>query len=150
MTGNYATIYRKDTGEIVESGWFSVHSEDIEMNYAARLNAIGGSTHDVIDGPSDPSAQYVVVVSGIPAIVPRPTLQLKINKKTIVADGQDSITVDGLPSPCPLAMDAGEPEQEAISIKGGKFIFVADTPGIYRFLIDKFPFLPVTLEFTAT
>lgn len=150
---HHVTIYRKDTGEIVQYSAFScedgdyVHEAD---NINARLDFFGHETHAIIAEPCDRFSEYVVSTSNGPIFAPRPTLRLNVSKTTIVANGVDSSTIKGLPSPCEIIQDPGDPEEQKITVTGGAFIFTAENPGTYHFRIEWFPFLPLDLEFTAT
>jgi hypothetical protein len=147
---HHATIYNKFTGKIVQTGSFSCDADFVDINFAVKVNYYGGSDHDFIDAPADDSIHYVITVDGIPAIVPRPILRVSPNKTQVVANGTDSITLRGLPDPCEVIQDSGEPEESRVTVEGGGFVFTAETPGIYRFRIERFPFMPLDLEFTAT
>jgi hypothetical protein len=147
---HYATVFNKHTGKIVQSGAFSCDEDFVDMNFAVKVDFYGGADHDVIDAPADDLANYVVMVDNVPSIVPRPILRVSLNKTEIVANGTDSITLRGLPDPCEMVQDPGEPEESRVTVEGGGFVFTAETPGVYRFRIERFPFVPLDLEFTAT
>lgn len=150
MSEHYPCVYRKDTGEIVQTGMFSCDDDFVDMNFAARINFYGGETHDVIDTAADPNTQYVASLNGEPILTSRPILRVSVTKTTLLADGTDTIVLSGLPAPCEVVQDPGEPEEERITVQGGGFVFSAETPGKYQFRIERFPFLPLNLEFTAT
>jgi hypothetical protein len=150
---NHISIYRKDTGEIVQYSAFSCEDGDYfgeADNINARLDFFGSDDHGIIMEPCDRFSQYVTVTQGKPVIIDRPTLRLVLSKETLVANGTDSITLSGLPNPCTVIRDPEEPEEEVVTVTGGGFIFTAENPGMYRFRIDRFPFLPLDLEFIAT
>ena len=150
---HHVTIYRRDTGEIVQYSAFScedgdhIHEAD---NINARLDFFGHETHSVITEPCDRFSEYVVQSDNGPMIVPRPTLRISVDKTAIVANGTDAATIRGLPSPCEMIQDPGEPEEQRVNVTGGGFVFTAENPGTYQFRIERFPFLPLNLEFTAT
>ena len=149
---NHCSIFNKSTGEIVQYSYFDCPDdvEQVGRNHYARLLMWGIDTHDFIEEFSSPSTHYVVFELGVWKIIPKPPLRVIANKLTLVANGTDSITLTGLPNPCSVISDPEEPEEERMTVDGGGFIFTAENPGKYRFRIERFPFLPLDLEFTAT
>ena len=74
----------------------------------------------------------------------RESLPYTSSKTTLTADGNDSIVIT-LPMDCAVTVDAIEylcPDSE--------FEFSTTHKGTYLFLFTKFPFIPSTLEVTAT
>jgi hypothetical protein len=146
-------IYDIQTGEIKSTGGIQF---DVDLKAAqifAALTPWGGSeVCSLYEGLEDISAEssYVTILDGIPSITPRPPLRVSQNKTEVVANGTDSITLRGLPDPCEMVQDPGEPEESRVTVEGGGFVFTAETPGVYRFRIERFPFVPLDLEFTAT
>src|SRR5688500_16062261 len=122
MSIHYPTIYRIDTGEIVQTGMFDCDEDFVEMNFAARVNYYGGGTHDFIDARADPESQYVITLPEGAIITPRPILRVRVSKTTLVANGTDTITLSGFPNPCTIIKDYGEPEEESITVEGGGFV----------------------------
>lgn len=149
---HHCTIYNKSTGEIVQYSSFTCQEdvEQIARNYYGRLLFFGVDEYDFIEAETDPLSQYVVMTGNEVQAIPRPLLVVKASKTALIANGTDTITLSGLPNPCTIVKDLGEPEEEAITVEGGGFVFSADDPGLYRFRIERFPFLPLDLEFTAT
>ena len=154
MSVHYATVYKKYSGEIVQTGMFSCDEDFVEMNFAARVHFYGGADHDVADFPADPALHYVVVLDGQEIVVDRPELAVRTedDKTTIEADGIDAITLTGLPDPCEIIIDAPDVDVETTiqTVSGGGFVFTADDPGVYTVEVQGFPFLPFKIEFTAT
>jgi hypothetical protein len=148
----YCSIYKKHTGEIVQCSYFDCPDdiEQVARSFYGRLIFFGSEDHDFIESESDPSIHYVVISQGEASIFPRPNLQVSANKTTLISNGVDSVTLGGLPNPCEVVQDPGEPEEERITVTGGGFVFTAENPGKYQFRIERFPFLPLDLEFTAT
>lgn len=148
---NHCTIFEKATGRIVQYAYFDCPDdiEQIGRNYHARLLMWGVETHDFIEEFSDPSLHYVVSELGAWRVVSKPPLRVSANKTTLIANGNDSITLSGLPNPCSVISDPEDPEEEHLTVAGGGFVFTAENPGKYRFRIERFPFLPLDLEFTA-
>lgn len=149
---NHCTIFRKSTGEIVQYSYFDCPDdiEEVGRNYYARLLIFGVDEYDLVDDPSNVSLDYVVSELGVWKVIPKPPLRVTANKLTLIANGVDSITLSGLPNPCSVISDPEEPEEERLTVEGGGFIFTAEHPGKYQFRIERFPFLPLDLEFTAT
>ena len=92
------------------------------------------------------------MMRGEPVIVRRQNMRVSVKdgKKTLVANGTDTVELTGLPNPCTIVQDPGEPEETSHEVTGGGFVFSAETPGKYQFRVDRFPFLPFSIEFTAT
>lgn len=154
MSEHFATIYKISTGEIVETGYFACHEEDVEINFAFKADMWGGNDYDVVDAPADPQTQYVAIIDNREIVADRPELIVDIqnDKRTLVADGEDNIILTGLPDPCEIIIDASDPdvETETVTVTGGGFVFIADDPGIYTVEVRRWPFLPFEIEFTAT
>jgi hypothetical protein len=124
-----------------------------EIQISAALAPWGGPESCGVymgSGDSSKEANYIVPVDGVPSIIPRPILRVSLSKTEVVANGIDSITLRGLPDPCEMIQDPGELEESRVTVEGGGFVFTAETPGTYRFRIERFPFVPLDLEFTAT
>lgn len=149
---NHCTVYKKSTGEIVQYSYFDCPDdiEQVARNHYGRLIFFGVEEYDFIDQYSDMLNQYVVIQAGIPTILNKPTLRLRISKTVLIANGEDSVTIRGLPSPCEITFDRGEPEEEVVEITGGSFSFTSENPGRYNLYIEVFPFLPYELEIIAT
>lgn len=152
MPEHYPTIFNKTTGEIVQSGFFSCSEESVQANFEARMSVYDPATYSCVDAQSDSSLHYVAVVRGEPVVVSRQNMRITIKdgKTTLVANGTDTVQLTGLPDPCTIVQDPGEPEETSYEVTGGGFIFSAETPGRYQFRVDRFPFLPFSIEFTAT
>ena len=153
MSNHYATVYKKETGEIVQVGGFSSEPDFVEMNFAIKVDVYGGADHDVVDAPADPETHYVAVIDGVPTVVDKPELLVFVenDKTTIQADGVDETTLTGLPDPCEIIIDDPDPlvETQVIQVTGGGFIFTAEDPGVYSIEVVRFPFLPWIVEITA-
>lgn len=156
MTTHHCTIYRKDTGQIVQYSFFSC-ADDIEQiarNHYGRLMFFGAEDHDFIDAPSDPAKHYVVTLGEEKVIAERPDLVVFVedDKTTIQAGGEDETTLTGLPDPCEIFLDDPDPtvETQRIEVTGGGFIFSADDPGVYTIEVRRWPFMPFAIEITAT
>jgi hypothetical protein len=147
----YSTVYRKDTGEIVSTGWFACDEEFIDMNHAARIDAAGGADYDVVAEYADVISDYVYIVGETASVIKRPPIPYQIDKTTITADGVDFLTVSGLHNPCDVIVDDPDPlvETTTTTVTGGSFEFSAEDPGLYTIQISRFPFLPMILEITA-
>jgi hypothetical protein len=143
-------IYRIDTGEIVSTGGIQFIPELKDQQIAAAISPWGAEEYALIEGESDPETQYVIPTNQGPLIAHRPSLIVSVNKSIIIANGTDAAILTGLPSPCEIIQDSGEPEEQRVIVTGGGFLFTAENPGVYKFKIERFPFLPLELEFTAT
>ena len=118
---NHVTVYRKDTGEIVQYSAFSCEDGDYfgeADNINARLDFFGSDPHGIILEPCERFSQYVTFAQGEPLIVDRPVLRVSLSKPTLVANGTDSIILSGLPNPCTVIQDPGEPEEGVITLPG--------------------------------
>ena len=153
MSTHYPTVYKIATGEIVQTGMFSCDEDFVDMNCAARVHSYGGTTHDVVDASADPAIHYVAVLDEKETVVERPELVVHIDgdKRTLQADGVDTITLTGLPDPCDIIVGAPDPgvETQTFTVEGGGFVFSADDPGVYTVEVRRWPFLPFKVEFTA-
>lgn len=145
------TIYRISSGEIYTSGLISGGADMIPVQIDANLS-IYGSDCSALKVSGDPNTQYVQVLSETPTVVARPNLQVSVDKTSIIADGDDYLTLSGLPDPCEIIIDAPDPTVETTitEVLGGGFEFEATTPGLYTIEIRRFPFLPFKIEITAT
>lgn len=154
MSVHFATIYRKDTGQIVETGGFTCEEDFVEMNFAVRVNNWGGADYDSIDSDADSAIHYVIVLAGETIVTDRPSLLINIvdNKTTIAAGTGDSAIFTGLPDPCQIIIDDPDPMVETTieEVTGGGFEFEAADPGVYTLEVRRFPFLPWKVEITAT
>ena len=152
---HHCTIYRKDTGEIVQYSNFLCQDdiEQISRNFFGRLLFFGPDTHDYIEAQSNMETDYVAVLDERKIIAERPDLIVRIedDKTTIRAGGEDSATLTGLPDPCQIIVDDPDPavETQTYEVTGGGFIFAADDPGVYTIEVRRWPFLPWKVEITA-
>lgn len=151
MSMNFPTIYRKDTGEIVQTGMIWCEDDAVEINFSARLNSYGAETHAIINVRADPDTQYVVNMGDQVVVSSRPQIPYVVDKTTIQAGGVDFATISGLHDPCDVTVDDPDPLVETVreTVTGGSFEFAAQTPGEYTIQIHKFPFLPLTMVITA-
>jgi hypothetical protein len=148
----YATVYHKETGQIMQCSEFSCPEDQVEANYAARAMAFGESTHGVVRQRSDFDKHYVITLGGAEVIADRPPVPYQIDRTTVTAGTGDYITITGLHDPCELVIDDPDPTTETtvITVEGGGFEFEADVAGVYTVEIRRFPFLPAKIEITAT
>ena len=152
---NLCTVYRKDTGQIVQYSEFTCQEDDefIRKNFEVRVAMWGEETHAYVEAESNRDLQYVAVIDGIPNVVDKPELIVFVenDKTTIQADGMDETTLTGLPDPCEIIIDDPDPtvETQRIEVTGGGFIFAAENPGLYTIEVIRFPFLSWKVEITA-
>lgn len=130
-----ASEYLKENGKIVMNSTF----DSIEV-----MNLNKSDTRDFVDGHHDGSKVYVN--SGVPT--PRPIFTLTADKKTIKANGQEHITINGLPEGICQAMiwgavyDAWEQE--------GDIQLTVNMPGSYTLRISQWPYQDSEVTFDAT
>lgn len=151
MSMNFPTIYRKDTGQIVQTGMIWCQDESVEVNFNARLSYYGVEDHAIINMEANPETQYVAFMGDEVVIIDKPSIPYAIDKTTIYAGVDDFATISGLHDPCDVIIDDPDPLAETITetVVGGSFEFAAETPGDYTIQISKFPFLPMTVVITA-
>lgn len=153
MTPFSLIIWKTDTGEIVSSPRYAVSDEFKEAMLLSAL-APFGDDYSAMETTAqvDPASHHIHTVRGVPEVAARPAMRILIKngKTTLVANGVDTVELTGLPNPCTIVQDPGEPEETSYEVTGGGFVFSAETPGKYQFRVDRFPFLPFSVEFTAT
>lgn len=152
---HHCTIFKKDTGEIVQYSNFMCQDdiEQISRNFFGRLLFFDPDTHDYVELPSNVETDYVAVMGEQAIVARRPDLVVFVedDKTTIRAGGKDSTTLTGLPDPCQIIVDDPDPavETQTYEVTGGGFIFAADDPGVYTIEVRRWPFLPWKVEITA-
>lgn len=153
MTTTPILIFRKLTGEILSDGGIQFEEGHEESQIAAAV-APWGDDAALAKGVGRTGTHYVAILDGVPVVAERSPLIVSTqdDKTTLVADGEDSIVLTGLPDPCEIIIDDPDPdvETEVLSVPGGGFVFVADDPGVYTVEVRRWPFLPFRIEFTAT
>lgn len=116
------SVYDANTGRVM---FTLIHPSE---NYPAIHT---GSGQGVIDGHLDPDTEYVVDED----VAARPEMQLSYTA-TIVADMIDEAVIGGIPEGAMVFWPDG-----FVSIEtDGQVELSTDTPGQYRFLIQKFPY----------
>jgi hypothetical protein len=150
---HHCSVYRIDTGEIVQYSNFTCQDDDdlVAKNYDYRLDEAGRSEHAILKQETDPVTQYVAAMGDQVLVIERPSIPYQIDKTFIMAGGEDFCTISGLHDPCEVVIDDPDPlvETVTVTVTGGAFEFSADTAGVYTIQIDKFPFLLMTLEVIA-
>lgn len=153
MTGAIfsATVFLKDTGEIVSCTKHSCEADFKPTVLSNTLKAWGVEDHDLIDSDSQPDKHYVGIVGGELTIIDRPQIPYVIDKTSLVIGSGDYVTITGLHNPCTIVIDDPDPTVETVThvVTGGGFEFEPETVGIYTIEINKFPFLPATITITA-
>jgi len=153
---HHCTVYRVETGEIMSYSNFSLNDdpEAIARNYSVRVRTYGETGYGFVPIEANAETHYVVMMEETPVVAERPPLIVHTvdDRTTLVADGEDSIVLTGLPNPCEIIIDDPDPDvqTEVISVSGGGFVFMADDPGVYTVEVRRWPFLPFKIEFTAT
>lgn len=155
------SIYDTRTGEIVSTGGILLLPEFREEQIRAalvpwvHLQDTGDGTfvesHALVEEDANPAMQYVQVLDSVAAVVDKPELVIEIDRTEIVADGEDFVTLTGLPDPCEIIIDDPDPTVETTmtQVFGGGFEFAAATPGVYTIEVRRFPFLAWKAEITA-
>lgn len=77
--------------------------------------------------------------------VRRPQLAPLVSKIELLADGKDTITIEGLPTPCTILIDTAQ-----VEVTDGKLEFTADVVGQYKLVLNHWPYLEWTLTLEAT
>lgn len=151
MSMSFPTVYRKDTGQIVQTGMIWCEDALTPGNFAARLSYYGEETHGIIDAEANPNTQYVANMNDQVLLIDRPQIPYSVDRTTIYSGTGDYATISGLHDPCEIVIDDPDPLVETITetVTGGFFEFAAETPGEYTIQINKFPFLPMTLVIEA-
>ena len=67
-----------------------------------------------------------------------------ISTLTLEANGLDSVSILGLPTPCTIKID-----DNVYEVEDGEFEFTTDLPGTYKIKAESFPYLPKEWEVTA-
>lgn len=66
----------------------------------------------------------------------RSELNISMSKSTVLADGVDSVTLEGFPDPCQIIVEGVEH-----TLTGGTLILRADTPTTYQIECRHWPYL---------
>jgi hypothetical protein len=107
---------------------------EIEGYRARGLNVLLVETGDVL--------VHSYVLDGV--LTPRPVAPISIDKTEILADGEDSALITGLPIPCEIQID-GVPQV----IDDDELHLVATMPATYSVRFDQWPFVPWSTVVTA-
>jgi len=130
---NYV-LYDGITGRIWGQGYFT------EGTLEDRAVALG---QNMLEGDCNIATHYVDL--GTLSIVPRPEMNVSINKLSISADNTDACILLGLPIPCQILIeDAG-----TFTIDDGEFGFTTPLPGNYKITAEQFPFISKIWEVQA-
>ena len=125
------TIY-DNTGKIL---WVTYPSDEYKdpSTIAPEFNYLEG------EGSGD--TQYID--NGV--ITDRPSMNLSVDKTTIVANGTDEATISNIPSGATATC-----EGESLTIDDGELVFTADTAGIYTIKFECWPYLDEEVTINAT
>jgi hypothetical protein len=95
-----------------------------------------------VDGSWDGRTHYVLT-SFDNTVIQRPSMpQVSIDKTSILSDGSDLATINGLPEPCTVLF-----QEEEYDVTDGVFSFTVDAPGTYIIKVKAWPYLDS--EFTV-
>ena len=126
---------------ITESGRIIMNST-FDSESAMDLNRKSG--RDFIDGHHDGSKFYV----NSNAITPRPTFTLTADKTSIAADGQEIITISGLPDgECQVMLWGSVNDQWT---QEGDIQLTANIPGWYQIRVSQWPYQEQEITFNAS
>ncbi len=128
------TIYDLVTGRIV--GHLS-HSGAAKNTEKSR---------GTIAGKFDPKTQHVDMSTTPHALAQRPDSAIKADRASIVANGADQVTFNGIRNPTALTID-GNPSG---TITDGTLEFSATVAGTYRLVFSGFPDLDAVFEIVAS
>jgi hypothetical protein len=130
------TLYKSDSGEIVG------HLTCPECLLAMNLEALPAGICAI---------EYAGIFSGdefyfdlINTIRPRPTIEAEPNQTTLQANNGSSVTINNLPIPCTVRVDA-----EEFTVDDGEFEFSVDVQGLYTVTVDAFPYISKSWEVMA-
>jgi hypothetical protein len=148
---HYVAVYKKSTGEIVHIGAFSCDEGSVDLNFSARVSQFGDEEYDFIEASADRTIHYVAVLDDQRIVIEKPPIPYSVDRTVVVSGGEDFITISGLHDPCEIVIDDPDPLVETVTetVTGGSFEFSAATVGVYTIEIEKFPFLPMSLEIIA-
>lgn len=82
-------------------------------------------------------------------LIPRGRMILRLNKRRFKADGIDASVIRGLPVPCDVTISVGEAVVDRQTATERELELSSTTPGVFKVLVEKFPYLPWTAEFEA-
>lgn len=129
-------LYNNESGEII--GHFVVSGNFAEQTIKNLPDWQGAFEYaEIING----DAYYFDLAN---TIRPRPIIESTPSKLEMIADNIDSIIIIGLPIPCTITVDGAE-----YQVDDGEFEFTTDTAGVYRIVVEAFPYIPTSWEVTA-
>ena len=147
-----ATVFLTSTGEVRACTGHSCDADFKSVILENILNFWGAEEYGIIEAESDPALHYIGFSGDVRARLDRPPVPYVIDKTTLVAGSGDFVTITGLHIPCTIVVDDPDPAVETAThtVEDGGFEFEPETPGVYIIEISRFPFLPATIEITAT
>ena len=126
------------TGRILSTESY-VEQVDVDTNYRK------GTT--LYSGFYDSEKKYYDET--LSQMVDRPIMDLSITKMTVVADGVDAFTINGLPK--------GKTDVSIDGPVGGRWVessktlsLTVDIPGAYVLQLSQFPYITETIKFNGT
>lgn len=100
-------------------------------------------------GDADDALSYIVIdAAGIPAIVPRPTMDPGWNNLPLRSNGQDVTRLLNLPDPCTVVYEGPGFRQEG-EVVGGVAELTTDVAGLHKVTVQAWPYLDWTGEIDA-
>jgi hypothetical protein len=97
-----------------------------------------------IVGDYDIGTNYVNLTQSPPAITPRPSMPITQDRTTITADGDEVMTLSGLPIPCTVRIKGN-----VYDVPDGVLEWATLMPATYPITVEAFPYLNWEGEVTA-
>jgi hypothetical protein len=117
----------------------------------STLNIEDDNTHfyeengeTLIKGEGAGFKDYIDLTQSPPAITPRPAMPATQDKLIITADGNDAVTLSGLPEPCTVTIGGA-----VYDVPDGELEWATLMPTTYRIRVESFPYLNWEGEVTA-
>lgn len=135
-------LYKKDgnrPGEIVETN--SIYPETLP----GTLRAKGV---DFLDFPGLNIEGYRFYVRD-GDLIARPEMPFQADKQEVIANGEDMLTISGLPQPCTIYFVDHFGDEEQVNCPDGTLEVGAVDAGHHRLRIEAWPYMPRGLMYTA-
>ncbi|MCQ8781734.1 hypothetical protein [Mangrovibrevibacter kandeliae] len=105
-----------------------------------RVTRLVGSTEVMIS-----DQQYADHLESVATVVrQREAIEFELSSTAVIADGESTISITGLPAPCTVFVD-----DTSYDVEDGHFDFAAEDPGEYLITVRAWPFLDTSFSITA-
>jgi hypothetical protein len=149
-------VFDKDTKRIKRTGYASNAESALAQAYAPGEEAAIpevekiDNEEDMVagNGPAAPLVEPILVDVTMQKIVKRPIMNLVVNKTTLVANGQDVITIAGYPVPSKLMIEG--PFSTTVNLTDPQFGFTTELKGEYKLMFRGFPYRRKEITLAAT